>query len=248
MRTAPVPTGSTNMPPEWTGTLLGADPGLLAVYDLAALDFVLEAGSPAIDSGLVPPVFTAYPFSMPLEVPGSSLVQGVGSIVRPIVGTIDRGACEFGSGSPPVDASVPAGTAAAVTPGTDAGPGLDAGAAPGLDSGPPSDGAVVPGADAAMCVDAGSASAAGGCGCPAQGPSVPAPWLASGLGCLLLVRRRARRGSPLGASSTTSPAPRSTVSTARRKGETGLVSRACRSGRRSSAERTRETRLGGRRR
>jgi hypothetical protein len=185
------PTGTTNVPPEWTGMLLGADPGLLAMYDLAAPDFALEAGSPAIDRGLVPSVFTAHPFSMPLEVPGSSPVQGVGSIVRPIVGTIDRGAYEFGSGSPPFDASVPAGTDAAVTPGTDAGPGLDAGAAPGLDSGPPSDGAVVPGADAAMRVDAGSAPAAGGCGCPAQGPSVPAPWLASGLGCLLLVRRRA---------------------------------------------------------
>lgn len=190
------PTGSTNVPPEWTGMLLGADPDLLAMYDLAALDFALEVGSPAIDSGLVPPVFTAHPFSMPLEVPGSSPVQGVGSIVRPIVGTIDRGAYEFGSGSPPFDASVPAVTDAAVTPGTDAGPAFEAGAAPGLDSGPPSDGAVVPGADAAMRVDSGSAPAAGGCGCRAQGPRVPAPWLASGLGCLLLVRRRARRGSP----------------------------------------------------
>jgi hypothetical protein len=57
-----VSTGSTNVPPEWTRTLSGDDPGFVWTDDLERLDPSLHAGSPLIDSALTPPVFTAHPF------------------------------------------------------------------------------------------------------------------------------------------------------------------------------------------
>jgi len=177
-----VSAGSTNVPPEWTDTLMGDVPGLVGIDDLGALDPSPRAGSPLIDSGLVPPVFAAHPFPRPLEVPGASPVHGVGSVVRPTVGTIDRGAYEFGSGPPPVDAGV--------LPDTDAGPLPDTGPVP--DAGPLPDGAVLA-RDGGPGVDGGTAAPAAGCGCRATTSSSRGHWLALGLALLLVVRRARRR-------------------------------------------------------
>lgn len=185
-----VPTGSTNVPPEWTGTLTGDDPALVEIDDLGALDPAPLEGSPVIDSGMVPPDFTAHPFPSPLVVPGSSPVHGVGGITRPMVGTIDRGAYEFGSAPPPSDGGI--------APGTDGGAGLDAG--PAADAGTTgSDGGTIG-------TDGGTAPAAGdGCGCRATGSRPRGAWplLALGLAISLVAARRRRRtaaasGSRLG--------------------------------------------------
>jgi len=95
-----VPTGSTNVPPEWTGTRAGADPGLVASADLAALDLrPAGASSPIVDSGLAPPpVFSEHPFPRPLGTPLASPLHGAGSVARVIAGAIDRGAYELGTG------------------------------------------------------------------------------------------------------------------------------------------------------
>ena len=175
-----VPTGSTNVPPEWTGTLMGTSPGLGNVTDLAALDLVPTTGSPLIDAGDTPPVFAGSPFPSPLDLPGSSPSRGAGEVVRPAVGAIDIGAYEFGSGPPRMDAGT-SDVDAAVLPGTDAGPGIDAGGTAG-DAGPRADGG------------AATTPASGGCGCRAG--AARDRLAAVGLALLVLVgasrRRRAR--------------------------------------------------------
>src|SRR5690606_15008367 len=95
-----VSTGSTNVPPEWTGTITGADPGLSEIDDLGALDpSPASESSPVVDMGLSPPpVFAAHPFARPVDRPGDSPVRGAGRVTRPLVSTIDIGAYEFGSG------------------------------------------------------------------------------------------------------------------------------------------------------
>lgn len=181
-----VSSGSTNVPSEWTGTLEGADPGLLEITDLAALD-PSPAGmtSPVVDVGLAPPpVFAGFPFARPLEMPGSSPIHGPGSVARPLVGTIDRGAYEFGSGPPPFDGGV--------IPGVDAGPGFDGG--PNFDGGAFDGGAFDggPNFDGGRGVDAGGAPAAGGCGCRASGRGAmgSSSWLGLLVVAGLLRRRR----------------------------------------------------------
>lgn len=156
-----VSTGSSNVPPEWTGTVTGEDPGLGETDDLAALDLRIVDGSPLIDTGTLPAVFTAHPFPMPLDRPGSSPVHGVGGVDRPVVGEIDRGAYELGSGPPPTDAGVMPGTDAGVVPGDDGGviPGTDGGAMPGTDGG------TMPGADGGPRDGGGTAEPSSGCAC-----------------------------------------------------------------------------------
>ncbi|MCZ7679295.1 MAG: hypothetical protein M5U28_11270 [Sandaracinaceae bacterium] len=106
----------------WTDTLMGGDPGLVEIDDLGALDPApASRSSPVVDTGLSPPpVFAAHPFDRPLNRPPDSPVHGVGRVVRPVVGTIDRGAYEHGSGPPPPpDGGSPGGDAG--SPGDDAG-------------------------------------------------------------------------------------------------------------------------------
>lgn len=139
-----VSTGSTNVPSEWTGTVTGDDPGLTEIDDLAALDpSPASETSPVVDAGLSPPpVFAGHPFDRPMDRPGDSPVRGVGRVVRPVVGAIDIGAYEFGSGPPPTDGGPPDADGGP-TPGTDAGPSTRLDAGPGVDGGstpPPTDG------------------------------------------------------------------------------------------------------------
>lgn len=154
-----VSSGSTNVPDEWTGTVMGDDPGLIEIDDLSALDPApASETSPVVDTGLAPPpVFAAHPFDRPLDRPGDSPVHGVGRVVRPVVGPIDRGAYEHGSGPPPTDSG---------PPDLDGGR-ADAGSTTEPDAGAEIDGG--PGIDAGPRADAGTAPASGGCGCGAAG-------------------------------------------------------------------------------
>jgi hypothetical protein len=102
-----VPNGSENVPPEWTDTVMGENPGLVDVdaFDLA---IALE-DAPVVDEGAIPtPVFGAAPFPSPLERPLSSPAHGPLGIDRPTVGAIDLGAFEFGTAPPEIDGGTPA--------------------------------------------------------------------------------------------------------------------------------------------
>ncbi len=208
-----VPTGSTNVPPEWTGTITGSDPGLFEIDDLAALDARPSSmGSPVVDVGLAPPpAFTASPFTRPLEVFDQSPTHGVGTTPRPLVGTIDLGAYELGTAPPPSDAGMSPdafvmGEDAAVPPGVDGGviaidaavpPGVDAAVPPGVDGGPivmTSDAGAVTTDAAGAGIDAGTAAPSSGCGCRANARSTtPSVALVLALGLLLASRRAAAR-------------------------------------------------------
>ncbi|MBN8615002.1 MAG: hypothetical protein J0L92_30680 [Deltaproteobacteria bacterium] len=188
-----VPTGSTNVPPEWTGTITGSDPGLVDLGALATIDArPATMTSPVVDVGLAPPpAFTASPFTSPRELIDQSPVHGVGTTPRPLVGTIDLGAYEHGTAPPPSDAGltpdaavfaddafVPPGVDGAVLP-------VDAAVPPGVDGGR---------ADAAGSnVDAGAGASSAGCGCRAstregRGAMV----ITLGLGLAVSLRRRRR--------------------------------------------------------
>jgi hypothetical protein len=97
-----VSAGSSNVPPEWTGTVSGADPGLVELDDLGGLDLrPADASSPVVDTGRAPPpAFSAHPFPGPLGVPAVSPIHGVGTLARAVVGAIDRGAYELGAAPP----------------------------------------------------------------------------------------------------------------------------------------------------
>jgi len=174
-----VPSGSTNVPSEWSDTSIGADAGLTSLT-LASIDVRPLEGSVVIDSGLAPPpVFTAHPFPRPLDRPGSSPAHGVDGVDRLVVGTIDRGAYEYGSGPLPEDAGA-----------ADGGE-LDA-AGPGLDGGGGSDtGTLDGGARDAATADAGREPTDAGCGCRAQRGSASTPILVL-FASLLVARRRQR--------------------------------------------------------
>lgn len=98
-----VESGSSNTPPEWTGTLTGADPGFT---DAAGGDYTPVVGSPLLEHGMPspapPPGFPGFPNPLvtPLFVPpGPPYPFGVAT-PRPAVGTIDIGAYELGSAPP----------------------------------------------------------------------------------------------------------------------------------------------------
>jgi MYXO-CTERM domain-containing protein len=176
-----VSSGSTNVPPEWTGTITGDDPGLAEIDDLGALDpSPASMASPVVDAAIAPPpTFEASPFPSPLARPSDSPQHGPGVIARPEVGAIDVGAYEYGTAPPPMDA------------GTD----RDAGA--GVDASTGED-AEVPGPDAATSRDAGARADGGedgggdgGCGCRTSGTAASnlVAWLLVGL---VLGRRRRR--------------------------------------------------------
>ena len=93
-------TGSTNVPSQWTGTLTGTDPGLVAqVTDLRP-----AATSPLVNAGMnTPATIAGHPFPSPLAtpafVPSPALLAVGAAVVRPTIGTIDIGAYEFGTSS-----------------------------------------------------------------------------------------------------------------------------------------------------
>lgn len=195
-----VPTGSTNVPPEWTGTITGSDPGLVDLSALASLDArPATMTSPVVDVGLAPPpMFTASPFTSPRELIDQSPLHGVGTTARPLVGTIDLGAYEHGTAPPPSDAGVSMTMDAAVfaddafvPPGVDGAViSADAFVPPGVDAGP----IAATDAPGPSGTDAGTSAPSAGCGCRAQSRSSTGPeLLAAALGLLLFARRRSAR-------------------------------------------------------
>jgi hypothetical protein len=99
-----VESGSTFVPPEWTGTVFRADPGFV---DFAAVDLRPSAGSPLRDAGpAATPGVPGREFPGGLHPPGSQpLARAVGVAGRPSDGPLDIGAFEFGTppagGGPP---------------------------------------------------------------------------------------------------------------------------------------------------
>jgi hypothetical protein len=99
-----ITTGSTNVPPEWTGTVTGTAPGFV---DAAGLDLRPVAGSPLVDAG---PSATSsppgHPFPDPLQRPTWQPARSPQLVGRPADGPLDIGAFELRSPSP----SAPGGT------------------------------------------------------------------------------------------------------------------------------------------
>ncbi len=146
--------GARDIPPEWTGTIRGADPMFEAG---STYDYRPASGSPLIDAADPSPSAVAgyefpRPLALPLFHPPQRILMSPGTAVpRPMVGTgLDIGAFEFGSG-PPI--TVDAGPG-----GVDAGPtGVDAGPA-GVDAG-----ACTPSCGARACGDDGCGGSCGSC-------------------------------------------------------------------------------------
>ena len=94
-----VEAGSTFVPPEWTGTVSGADPGFV---DFAAADLRPAAGSPLRDAGpSATPGVPGREFPGGLFPPESQpLTRAVGLVGRPGDGPLDIGAFEFGTPAP----------------------------------------------------------------------------------------------------------------------------------------------------
>jgi hypothetical protein len=99
-----VTTSSQNVPPEWTGTLNGIDPGFA---DAAALDLRPAAGAPLRNAG---PRSTQSPaghdFPSPLSLPPwtppqHAFVPPGAAIARPFDGRPDVGAFEYGTPASP---------------------------------------------------------------------------------------------------------------------------------------------------
>src|SRR5688572_20735155 len=92
-----IESGATFVPPGWTGTLSGADPGVASV---AALDFRPATGSPLLNAGAQPPVTPpehaiANPLFPPAKHPPMRALIAVGSAEDRVPnGTIDVGAYE----------------------------------------------------------------------------------------------------------------------------------------------------------
>ncbi len=93
-----VQAGSLNVPAQWTGTIVGANPGFM---NAAALDLRPASNSPLLDAGTAsPPDLPAYPFPAPLFPPGMHpplrCLEITGSAEsRPVDGAVDIGAFEF---------------------------------------------------------------------------------------------------------------------------------------------------------
>ena len=88
-----VTTGSQNVPPEWTGTVAGTDPGFAG---LAALDLRPAAGAPIRNAGPAAAVSPVAPVWTP---PQHVLLTQ--PIARPADGALDMGAFEYGTPSSP---------------------------------------------------------------------------------------------------------------------------------------------------
>jgi hypothetical protein len=98
-----VPTGST-YPAQWTGTITTGNPGFV---NIANRDLHLASGSPLIDAGAAStsgPAGYSFPspLAAPLSLPPPGVLEAAGTaLVRPVAGTIDIGAFEFGVGGGP---------------------------------------------------------------------------------------------------------------------------------------------------
>lgn len=88
--------GAINIPPQWTGTISGTDPGFA---DFPSGDFRPNPGSPLVNSGNgAPGGPPGFPFPGPLfppayQPPLNSV--GTSSVVRPAASTMDIGAYEY---------------------------------------------------------------------------------------------------------------------------------------------------------
>jgi hypothetical protein len=201
--------GASNVPVEWSDTLLGTDPGFA---DAAAFDFRPSATSELVDNGAPSTSGPAgYAFPAPLPAPlWHSPLRSIGppgsAVPRPTAGTIDIGAYEYavegasgGSGGTGTGGSGAGGTGANGSGGSGgAGGGTPGAGAGGGESGTGGAGSATGGAGAAGA-GAGPAAAdtsAGGAGCgcktPASGRS-QAPLAAAWLMLLAVLRRRALR-------------------------------------------------------
>ncbi len=183
-------TRASNVPPEWTGTISGTDPGFT---NLAMKDVRPTATSPLVDKGTDLTARTdgfafLRPQPLPPFTPPVRALPAVGAASpRAKVGVIDIGAYEFGSATPEPgdpDAGTP-GAPDSGTPGTPGTPGIPG--LPGLPGTPDGDGGSG-GSD--------TPSGSGGCACIAAGAEPEAPLLVGALAFLLvapLARRRGRR-------------------------------------------------------
>lgn len=182
-----VKAGATNVPKEWSATLEGTDPGFV---DAAGLDFHLAAGSGVIDKGTsalagpaghdFPPPLGAALFHPPVHA-----LEAVGAATpRPMVGTIDIGAYEFGTGPA---AGGTSGTGGSATGGSGASTAGGAGGAGGASGGAPSTGGASTGGKSAA--KSGSDS---NCGCRTGSGSTGGAWTAAGLAVWAGLRRRRR--------------------------------------------------------
>ncbi len=95
-----IKTGSTNVPPEWTGTIQGTAPGFA---NASAYGYRPTTGSGLIDTGATAtngPAGFAFPTPLvrSLYHPPERRLGAIASTeVRPVTGTIDIGAYEFGT-------------------------------------------------------------------------------------------------------------------------------------------------------
>jgi hypothetical protein len=169
-----VKAGSTNLPSQWTGTLIGADPGFVAQ---ASLDVHLAAGSSVVDQGAGttngPPGYAfPSPLTVPLYHPPLHALLAPGSAeARPVAGANDPGAYEYGatSGSGGAgtggDAGGSAGGTAGMGASTAGGSGGDAGGGSQASAGS---------AGATSTDGSGGASSAGASGAAGNGGASPA--------------------------------------------------------------------------
>lgn len=182
-----VSTGSTFIPTQWTGTITGADPGLVAS------SYTVAAGSPLIDKGAATTAGPAgYAFPSPLAKPAFhppihvQLAPGTAA-ARPASGAIDIGAFEFGTATTPDDA----GTTTDVGVVTDSATSTDSAGAPDsdtlVDANVATDSA---GSDSGALEPASETADEGGCGCRTPRSTASSSALLPLLALLALVRRR----------------------------------------------------------
>jgi hypothetical protein len=102
-----VPLGSMGVPPEWTRTLTGMDPGLASPSDPRPLE-----GSPLIGAGALDPAgplrfaFPA-PLVSPRHLPPPGALERVGTAIQRLRGSTDIGAFSFGAPPPATPTPTP---------------------------------------------------------------------------------------------------------------------------------------------
>jgi len=193
-----VVTGSP-IPSGWTGTLTGTDPGFVSA---TAFDFRPSATSPLVDKGAITtsgPTGYAFPspLALPTNVPPARTV-GTAAIPRPVVGTIDIGAYEYGSSTTPPDAGPDASPTDTGTPTDASGDTTVTPPADAIvdDTATPPDGGT--GSDSTTSGDTSSPPGdaptedSGGCGCrtPARGTASSGSIALLLAGLFVLARRR----------------------------------------------------------
>jgi MYXO-CTERM domain-containing protein len=190
-----VPMGSETVPASWANTIVGNDPGV------EAGGFGPSAASPLVDAGVgattSPPGYAfPSPLAMPAFLPPSGAIEGLGAAVpRPVVGTIDVGAYEFG-----VDPSGSSGAGGSGTSGDSSGAGASgqtSGAGVPTGSGGSNGSGATGNGDDFLSdedTDANAPLEPTGCGCRTSptGPALPAA-LGAALALVVAAARRRRR-------------------------------------------------------